>query len=350
MHKWLWLVSLAMILIIGIAVWLPGASFSLVNQRVSQLLSTTPAPVEANLLFVGDMMLTRSVGIKIHTAGKDDFTFPFKLAAPQLQPYDLVFGNLETTISTRGTKVGSIYSFRSNPAVVAGLKLANFSLVNIANNHIWDYSRQAFLDTLDNLTTASISYVGGGRNFDEAHKGVVKIVKGTRIAFLGYTDLLSKQLSATTTQPGISWAEPEQIKQDIVVAKTHADLVVVTFHFGTEYQPIHSAHQAELAYAAIDAGADLVVGHHPHVVEDLEQYRGKWIPNEAARARSEPLPHTGWIAYSLGNFVFDQFFSPATMQGGALQVKLKAGKIDSVKLIPVIINQDYQPSLKENRN
>ena len=335
MTKWYWLGGGFIILVIVAVLWPGRPSADIVisvepdsSQDGTQFRRSNFGTGTANLIFVGDMMLTRSVGIKTNTVGGGDHTFPFQLVAPQLQPYDLVFGNLETTISNRGTKVGSIYSFRSDPGVVEGLKLASFDVVSIANNHIWDYSKQAFLDTLDHLTAASISYVGGGRKFADAHAGVIKEVKGTKVAFLAYTDLLTKQLSVSDTQPGITWLDPEQMKKDIAAAKTRADLVVVSFHFGDEYKTIHNAHQAEIAHAAIDAGADLIIGHHPHVVQDMKQYKGKWI------------------AYSLGNFIFDQYFSEETMRGGALQVKLEDRQISEVKLLPVTINKDYQPMIE----
>jgi poly-gamma-glutamate synthesis protein (capsule biosynthesis protein) len=115
--------------------------------------------------------------------------------------------------------------------------------------------------------------------------------------------------------------------QDIANADARGDLVVVSFHWGDEYQQQHNVQQERIAMAAIDAGADLIIGHHPHVIQEVKQYRD------------------GWIAYSLGNFIFDQTFSEETMRGLALRVTLEGTRIDRVESLGVSISRQYQPSL-----
>jgi AmmeMemoRadiSam system protein B len=278
---------------------------------------------DSSIILVGDIMLSR--GIEKIMQEKNDYNFPFARISDFLHSSNLVVGNLETPISNRGESSGNLYSFRAEPRVVIGLKNAGFSVLSLANNHIFDYGKEALVDTLHHLKKAGIDYVGVGMNFSEAHQGVTKEINGTEIAFLSYTNLLLKNAAAKKNSPGISYLDPEQMVSDIVRAKKNADLVIVSFHFGQEYQTKHSLLQEQIAKKAIEAGACLVVGHHPHVVQEIEKYRN------------------GYIAYSLGNFVFDQNFSPETRVGLVLKVEIQNKKIAAV--IPYRISFDawYQP-------
>lgn len=289
--------------------------------------SATPEPVssETSMLFVGDIMLSRSVGALM--VSKNNYLWPFRQIADFLKEADLTFANLETPVSNRGVKVGSIYSFRSAPESVLGLNYAGFDVVSLANNHAWDYGREAFVDTMDHLASAGIAYVGGGHNESEAHAGVIKDVGGVKVGFLAYTNLLPKSLSALGDKPGVVVYDETQIVTDIARMKTQASIVVVSFHWGEEYKPVHNSLQEDIGHKAVDAGADLIIGHHPHVVQDVEQYKGKYI------------------VYSLGNFIFDQNFSAETMTGLAVKVWLKDKKIDRIEKIPVHISRQYQASL-----
>ncbi|MDP3954309.1 MAG: AmmeMemoRadiSam system protein B [bacterium] len=278
----------------------------------------------ATMIFTGDIMLSRSVGDLMEKQG--DYNLPFANIADFLKNADLAFGNLENPVSSRGKKVGSIYSFRADPRVVEGLKYAGFDILSIANNHMWDYGREAFLDTMTHLTGAGIDFTGGGLNFEEAHRPVVKNVKGTRVAFLAYTEFLQSAVAGNESAGITNW-NSEQIKKDIITAKQQSDLVVVSFHWGDEYQTNHNPKQEQFAKAAIDAGADLIIGHHPHVIQEVEQYKN------------------GWIAYSLGNFIFDQQFSEATTSGLMLEVTIENDEIKDVNKIGVKINRDFQPTM-----
>ena len=310
--------------VFGFEKWGPK-DIDLVYSPVSSQVTTPTPRGEASMLFVGDIMLSRSVG-DIMTV-KNDYLWPFRKIADFLKGADLTFANLETPISNRGTNVGSIYSFRSNPKAIHGLVYAGFDLVSIANNHAWDYGREAFTDTMGNLASAGISYIGGGHNESEAHAGVIKKVGDTNVGFLAYTNLLTKSLSATDSSAGLAIYDEAQMTSDIARLKTQAPIVVVSFHWGEEYQTVHNALQEQIAHEAIDAGADLIIGHHPHVVEDIEQYKGKYI------------------VYSLGNFIFDQNFSAETMTGLVVRVWLKNNIIDRIEQIPIHISKQYQASL-----
>lgn len=277
----------------------------------------------ATLLFVGDIMLSRNVGRVM--AEQNDWSYPFLKVADTLASADLTFGNLEGPISSRGVKQGSIYSFRADPRSVEGLARAGFDVVSLANNHIWDYGKEAFLDTLDMLTNADISYAGGGADFKAAHWPAVWEANGMKVAFLAYTNLVPASFTKDGAQPATAFIDIAQMTTDIKSAKAQADAVVASFHWGEEYQTAHNAYQERIAKAAIDAGALLVIGHHPHVAQEVERYNG------------------GVIAYSLGNFVFDQNFSEDTRTGLALRVTLADGAVENVEELPVRFTHDFQP-------
>lgn len=304
---------------------------------VNQPLILKEEPI--TLVFVGDIMLNRGVKYMVEKYGKGDWKFPFLKIADFLQKADILFGNLENPISDKGQKVGSIYSFRANPEVIKGLKFAGFDILSVANNHIFDYGREAMEDTFSRLKKAGIDFVGGGFNEEEAYSPRIKKVKGTKIAFLAFTNLGSEYWSAKGNHSGIAWLTAENLKEGIKKAKGKADLVIVSVHFGEEYSFSPTPEQKYFAHLAINSGADLVIGHHPHVVQGIEKYPEKKseISNGAGK--------NGYIAYSLGNFVFDQSFSEETMKGLMLKVLVKDAKIKEIIPIKIKINQYFQPEI-----
>lgn len=292
------------------------------------------------LMFVGDIMLDRGVKYMIKQDGQGDWKFPFLKIADDLKRTELLSGNLEGPISDKGVKVGSIYSFRNEPEVIGGLIFAGFDILSVANNHIFDYGRGAMEDSFLRLKEARIDYVGGGFDEKEAYSPRIKEVRGVKIAFLSFTNLGTKYWSAKENRSGIAWLTAENLEGGIKKAKTEGDLVIVSIHFGEEYRLSPTPEQEFFAHLAIDSGADLVIGHHPHVIQPIEKYKG------------------GYIAYSLGNFVFDQAFSEETMKGLMLKVlvenglprqnfekNLIRGKIKEVIPIEIKINQYFQPEM-----
>ncbi len=285
--------------------------------------------IPATMLFVGDMMLSRSVGERTEKSG--DWRYPFLKIGDTLRSADFTFGNLEGPVSDKGKGTGGMMSFRANPKMMEGLTYSGFDMVTIANNHIWDYGKEAFLDTLSLLKTAGIDYVGGGKNFEEARKALIKNINGTRVAFLGYTHLLPPGTGRPSSEPASALIDETQMKQDIVKARETADLVVVTFHWGEEYNTKHNATQEKTGKLAIDFGASLVIGHHPHVAQEIEKYKD------------------GYIAYSLGNFIFDQTFSAETMKGLMLRVTLRDKKIEKVEPVEIAISRGFQASVTNEK-
>ena len=304
---------------------------------------------EITIILVGDIMLNRGVKYMIDRHGKGDFKFPFLEIADYLKEADIVFGNLESVISDKGIKSGSIYSFRADLEAVEGLVFSGFNAVSVANNHVFDYGREAMEDSFSRLKKAGIAYIGGGFNEKEAYGPVIKEIRDSstgslqaKIAFLAYTNLCSTGWQATENKSGIaclikpqnesleSWLKKARIEKDIKEAKNLADLIIVSFHYGEEYRLEPDFFQVSVSKAAIDAGADLVVGHHPHVAQPVEKY------------------NQGYIAYSLGNFVFDQGFSEETMKGLLLKITVKNGKIKELIPVDFEINQYFQPKIKND--
>lgn len=282
-----------------------------------------------HLGFVGDIMLARQVETKINTVGGSDYRFPFVRVKKTLERYHVLFGNLEGPISDKGSDRGSLYSFRMNPRTIEGLTYAGFDVLSVANNHSGDWGKEAFIDTLYRLEDAPISYVGGGLNEERAYRHIIETVGETRIAYLAFSQFGKNYFEARGPFLGLAVIDRAKIKAGIARARQDADIVVVSFHFGDEYQKESNDYQREIARAAIDFGADLVVGHHPHVVEPLERYE------------------RGYIAYSLGNFVFDQDFSLETMSGALLDIVIEHKAIRNATLLPVTLNSSYQPSIEE---
>jgi poly-gamma-glutamate capsule biosynthesis protein CapA/YwtB (metallophosphatase superfamily)/uncharacterized membrane protein (UPF0127 family) len=251
---------------------------------------------EIKLLFVGDIMMTRSVEEKIKDLNKK-FIFPFLNILDYLKTFDYVIANLEGPISDKGTKVGNKYSFRMKPEVAEALSNTNINVVNLANNHIFDYGKIAFEDTLKNLEKNNIKYFGN------SYEPLIIEKEGIKIGFLGFSDFL-KHLEVRENKIGIAVAN-NNLSEIIKKTKEKVDILIVSFHWGEEYKKIANERQTKLAKIAIDSGADLVIGHHPHVIQDIEKYKDKFI------------------FYSLGNFIFDQNFSKETMIGGGVEVYIK---------------------------
>ena len=269
-------------------------------------------------------MLDRGVEYAVEKQGNGDFRFPFLKIADYLKKADILFGNLESVISNKGEKVGSVYSFRADPKAIEGLLFAGFDILSVANNHIFDYGRLAMEDGLKRLKNVGIGYIGAGFNEEEVRSGIIKEIKGVKICFLAYNNKGSEYWQAGENSSGISWLD-DKITKDVRTAKEKSDLVIVSMHFGEEYQNKQNGEQEYFAKLAIDSGADLVLGHHPHVIQPVEKYK------------------QGWIAHSLGNFIFDQNFSEETMEGILLEVIVENKKIQKISQIKIEISENFQP-------
>jgi len=258
-------------------------------------LSNSPASSrEVSIAFVGDIMLGRTLAGRIER-GEGDAVFAS--VEPVLQSADLAVGNLECALGEGGVKAAKAYTFLAPPKAAPLLRGAGFDLLSLANNHSLDFGPDVFRQTIERLGENGIRSVGGGANETIAHTPVRFEIGGLRIAFLAYVDVASEYLSKFDTRSwsaglatsGIAWADDEEIKKDLQALNGNTDVVVVLFHYGIEGVVAPSQRQIRLSRLAVDYGADVIVGTHPHVIQEVEEYKD------------------GLIFYSLGNFVFDGF-------------------------------------------
>lgn len=283
--------------------------------------ATATEPPQIQLMAVGDVMLARSIGERVVRDGPGGV---FAGVESVLSSADLLVANLECAISERGVPQPKAYTFRAPPAAADALASVGVDLVSLANNHALDYGAEGLFDTLQLLAERQIVAAGAGQNAAAARAPVVIERNGLRVAFLAYVDVPvesrsgfdTRSWTATDSTPGVAWANADDIRADVAVARSQADLVVVLMHFGWEGRTEPNDTQRAQSHAAIDAGAALVLGSHPHVLQPVEQYG------------------SGLIVYSLGNFVFDGFEGVAN-QTAIFRATLTAGGVADYELVPV---------------
>ncbi len=282
-------------------------------------------PDFVTLNFAGDIMLDRGVENSVIKNFNNDYGALFE-HLEILKKADISFANLEGPVSDVGVDRRNLYSFRMNPTVIPTLAGAGIDIVSVANNHVGDWGRDAYTDTLARLQENEILYTGGGNTSTEAEEPTVIEKYGMKIGFLGFSDVGPDWMGAKLDQAGLLLASNPSFDEIISNASAKVDYLIVSFHWGDEYKVVHNTRQEYLAHKAVDAGAKLVIGHHPHVMEDTETYKNSFI------------------AYSLGNFIFDQAFSENTMQGMLLQIKLgRDGSMTTQKNI-IKLNNVFQPA------
>lgn len=242
------------------------------------------APAKVTLAAVGDVLFARGVGKQIGRHGAD---WPFGKTRGILKGADLAFCNLECPLSTRGVPQKRRFLFRADPKLATTLRSNGFDVVSLANNHTLDYGREAMLDTIEAVRRAGMTPIGAGKNRADTLR--VRVVKrnGLRIGFVAYADLPSYGIVLLPDRPTVAGADSGLLPREIRAAKSKCDVLVVSFHWGVEYMKRSAERQRTLARLCIDNGADLVLGHHPHVLQPVEVYKGRPI------------------AYSLGAFIWD---------------------------------------------
>lgn len=273
------------------------------------------APVAAEssavVAFVGDVMLARTEATgRLIARGGD----PFRRVRSILAPADLRVANFESAGGRSGkADPAKPFSFRTTAAGVVAFSSV-FEVAGLANNHAVDFGRQALVETLASLRQSGSLGVGAGRDLVEAHRALIVERQGVRIGLLGYLDFFPRWFAAAPGLPGVAWLDPRQVAADIADARARgAEVVIVIPHWGEEHQPQANEHQRSRARAIIDAGADAVIGGHPHVVQDYEIYRGKPI------------------LYSLGNFVFDGFSDEDNITGWAVFATVDRAGVSAIR-------------------
>ncbi|HYD35727.1 MAG TPA: CapA family protein [Vitreimonas sp.] len=270
--------------------------------------TTLSAERVTTLLTTGDVLTARSVNAR--TVRDQDFTWPFVKTADKLQQADITYINLETPLVSACpvTVTGMIFcgDFRN----IEGLLFAGVDVVNLANNHAGNHDAEGVEETVAELEKNNLLVSG-------VHGPVYLTKEGRTFAFLGYNEV--------DIQPGINLAKDELIQQEIKAARQQADIVIVQFHWGIEYTHQPSSNQKRLARLAIDEGADIIIGNHPHWFQPVEFYKGKLI------------------TYSHGNFVFDQMWSEETRTGIVGKYHFYDHHLIDAEFLPVYIEEYGQP-------
>lgn len=269
---------------------------------------------EFRIAAVGDIMLGGTAEPEMRKFGYD---YPYEHVQAILKQAQIVFGNLEGPLTDDGTAEQKKYVFRSPPDKVApALARAGFNIVSLANNHSLDYGAQGLEDTRAALAKAGIQPVGAGRNEAEARAPVYMKADGATIAFLAYSLVFPEEFWAGPDTPGSAFGHERFVRADVAAARQKADVVVVSFHWGQEGKTELRDYQVLLAHAAIDSGATVVLGHHPHVLQGVERYRD------------------GVIIYSLGNFTFGSYSNAATRSVIAL-LTFRDRQLRELRLVPI---------------
>ncbi len=271
---------------------------------------TTPEPV---LSFAGDMLFTENTLSRYHQQGISSMFSEELLSA--MTDADLFMVNEEFPFSTRGEAAeDKQFTFRVDPSYVRIFQEIGVDVATVANNHALDFGVDAFTDSLDTLDQAGIARVGGGRTLSEAKAPVIRTVGDSTVGILGASRVIPvSSWTAGSARPGMFTAyDQAPLLNEISDLSSQCDYTVVYLHWGIEKDEYPQEYQRKLAYACIDAGADLVVGSHPHVLQGFETYKGKLI------------------AYSLGNFLFSNSTNPTVL----LQVHIKEDGTLAASLIP----------------
>jgi gamma-polyglutamate biosynthesis protein CapA len=301
---------------------------------------------KAAFLAVGDIMLSRGVAQRIRNA--NDPLLPFRRLETLLRSTDFNFGNLETPVSGKDQVLGHEKIFNSRARDLTGLTEYNFKVVNLANNHAFDQGLAGLKSTRKYLEERGIAYLGAGDDLSQAWQPKILTANDLRVGFVGASYASYNDGGVQRHDYLARIEDVENLKKAIAQLKSQADFIIVTMHAGTEFVDKADARrkldkaQIDFAHAAIDNGADLVIGAHPHWIQNLETYSGKYI------------------FYSLGNFIFDMF-DPIANQGLVLKITLRGDKqisssaddaaarfstrIEQIECLPVIIESHSTPRL-----
>ena len=289
--------------------------------------NNTPPPNSISLVAVGDIMLG---GTAEEVLIENGYDYPFAKVQHLLADADIVIGNLEGPLTNlcESTLDDKEYIFRSPPDLVApALKKAGFNILNLANNHILDFDIQGMTDTIENLNKLNIQTVGTGNNSADARSGTVLQTNNGSVGFLSYSLTFPESFWATKDKAGTAFGHEKDIREDVQRLSKQADYVIVSFHWGREKSLELRPYQPKLGRTAIDAGADIVLGHHPHVLQAVEEY------------------NDGLIIYSLGNFVFGSYSTDAKTSVIA-RLTLHNGKYYSAEFTPINVSNTeviFQP-------
>lgn len=290
---------------------------------------------EITLGSVGDVMLGGEFLEYMDSKGID-YKHPFEKIKELFSRFDVVFCNLECPLFKSGPKRGKNWITYSPPESINALRQINCDIVSLGNNHINDYGEEGLIKTKKFLENNGIKTVGTGKNQKEAYKGIILEKRGVKIGFLAYTtskDYVHSIIASENSAGCASYENLYKVQKDIGKIKKNVDIVCVSLHWGHQDFFYPSSEQIEIAHKIIDFGCDVIIGHHPHVVQGVEKY------------------NKGIIAYSLGNFFFPDFYcEPSVIRrwpeeskhSFILECTFSEGNIKNYKIIPCVMNNEFQ--------
>lgn len=267
-------------------------------------------PQHTEIVLTGDVMLGRTVMTK--SLELNDPIYPMRLVAEELQKADLVLINLENPIIENCPLHYSGFIFCASPVMLDSLTHGGVDIVNLANNHTLNYGQKGFEETKQHLSNENIRYTGAGN----LHK---ETINGTTFGFIGFDKSQQANPVLTTEERSL-----------ITTSNESVDVLIVSMHWGVEYQDTALPSQVELAKELVDLGADVIVGHHPHWVQNIDHFNG--VP----------------VYYSLGNFIFDQMFEDKVREGLVVRLTFDKEKIVREEILPIFMNNWSQPEFVRN--
>lgn len=294
------------------------------------LLLVVNAPVAASaepvsVVAVGDLLLGGSAAPHLERMG---YGYPFLGTGDLIREADIALANLEAPLTESEKKhPDKTYTFRVPPVAANDIGRAGFDLLTLANNHLGDYGDRGVLDTLQALESAGLGAVGAGSVLAAARRPHVATINGVSFAFLAYSNTFPKSFYAKKDSPGTAPGYFEYVAADVVKASAANDHVIVSFHWGGEKMTEPKDYQVALGRLAIDSGADVVIGHHPHVLQGAERYKD------------------GVIFYSLGNYAFGSY-SRNAVTAGLARMWFEGGKLQKAEILPLnVFNHEvhFQP-------
>ena len=295
------------------------------EDKLTEKIPITKKETIKNTLIAGrDVILSRWVGVMIRKSS--DSAMPFRKDGLLMSQADITFINNEAPFLDTGPLITDGMSFKAEPEFIEGLKFAGVDVVSLANNHMKNQDRPGLEFTFSHLEKNGIKYIGAGRNYEDAHRPAILESKGIKFGFLAYTDSdgIKFTRNEDPTVYDLSFMEIDRMREDVEKLRKEVDVVVVSMHAGGEYRSQPEQEKVEFARAAIDAGATLVLGHHPHWVQSTEKYK------------------KGYIIYGLGNLVFDQMWSEETCEGVLANAQFRDADLKSIKFIPYKIENYSQ--------
>lgn len=271
------------------------------------------------ILCLGDLLIANGIENAACNHGLD---YPYRKVEGLLKRYDIVFANLESSITARGKEfTNKTWRFRASPGTASYLTNLKLDVLSVANNHMLDYGETGMSDTLQFLKKWGVGYTGAGMNITEARTPAELIVSNRKTVFLAYCSILPSEFFAQSNKPGTAPFNLDWIKKDIAQHKTQDNLVLISLHWGTEGSHEVMPWQIESAHQMIEAGADAIIGHHPHVIQGIEIYLGKPV------------------IYSLGNAICG-FYNDKYDDNIFVSLNYSNKTLDSLEIIPVAGKND----------